>query len=45
MIIKIERVKDSRQMRRISFDCVGEEHGDFLEELEEFVHSSDRDGD
>ena len=45
VIIKLERVEGSRQMRRISFDCVGEEHEDFLEELEEFVHSSDRDGD
>ena len=41
VLIKIERIKDSRNMRRIDFDCVGEEHEDFLNELEEFVHSSD----
>ena len=39
--ITIEKIKDTRNMRRVSFSCVGEEHEDFLEELEEFVHSSD----
>ena len=39
--ITIEKIKDTRNMRRIIFSCIGEEHEDFLEELEEFVHSSD----
>lgn len=35
--IEIERIKDSRNMRRVIFSCVGEEHKDFIKELEEFV--------
>lgn len=39
--IVIERIKDSRNMRRINFSCVGEEHQEFIQELEEFVNSYD----
>ena len=39
--IEIERIKDARNMRRINFSCVGEEHKDFLKELEEFVYNGD----
>ena len=39
--IEIEKIKDARNMRRVNFSCVGEEHEDFLKELEEFVHSGD----
>ena len=39
--IEIERLKETRNMRRITFSCVGEEHLDFLKELEEFVTSED----
>ena len=35
--IEIERIKETRNMRRITFSCVGDEHLDFLKELEEFV--------
>ncbi len=35
--IQIERMKDSGKMRRITFSCVGEEHEEFIDELEEFV--------
>ena len=35
--IQIERIKDARSMRRIIFSCVGEEHKDFIKELEEYV--------
>ena len=35
--IEIERLKETRNMRRITFSCVGDEHLDFLKELEEFV--------
>ena len=41
VVIKIERLKDSRNMRRITFDCVGEEHEDFISELEDFVTKDD----
>ena len=41
VVIKIERIKDSKNMRRITFDCVGEEHEDFIKELEEFVAGDD----
>ena len=37
VVIKIERIKDARNMRRITFDCVGEEHENFIAELEDFV--------
>ena len=39
--IEIERIKESRNMRRINFSCVGEEHEEFIEELEEFVNNND----
>ncbi|MBQ7705984.1 MAG: tRNA (adenosine(37)-N6)-threonylcarbamoyltransferase complex ATPase subunit type 1 TsaE [Selenomonadaceae bacterium] len=39
--IEIERIKETRNMRRITFSCVGEEHLDFLKELEEFVTRED----
>ena len=39
--IEIERIKESRNMRRINFSCVGEEHQEFIEELEEFVNNND----
>lgn len=39
--IEIERIKETRNMRRITFSCVGEEHLDFLKELEEFVTSEE----
>ena len=39
--IEIERIKDSRNMRRINFSCVGEEHLEFIHELEEFVSTDD----
>ena len=39
--IEIERLKETRNMRRITFSCVGEEHQEFLKELEEFVTSED----
>lgn len=39
--IEIERIKDSRNMRRINFSCVGEEHLEFIQELEEFVSTDD----
>ncbi len=39
--IKIERVKDSRNMRRITFSCVGEEHLEFIDELKDFVSGDD----
>ena len=32
-----QALQDSRNMRRITFDCVGEEHEDFIAELEDFV--------
>ena len=35
--IQIERIKDARNMRRVIFSCVGEEHKDFIDELEVFV--------
>lgn len=35
--IEIERIKETRNLRRITFSCVGEEHLEFLKELEEFV--------
>ena len=37
VVIKIERIKDAKNMRRITFSCVGEEHEDFIGELEDFV--------
>lgn len=39
--IEIERIKESRNMRRINFSCVGEEHQEFIDELEEFVNNDD----
>ena len=39
--IEIERLKETRNMRRITFSCVGEEHVEFLKELEEFVASEE----
>ena len=39
--IEIERIKEKRNMRRITFSCVGEEHIDFINELEEFVSTDD----
>jgi len=39
--IEIERLKETRNMRRITFSCVGEEHQEFLKELEEFVTSEE----
>ena len=39
--IKIERIKESRNMRRIIFSAIGEEHQEFIDELEEFVNSGD----
>ena len=39
--IEIERIKEARNMRRINFSCVGEEHQEFIEELEEFVNNND----
>lgn len=39
--IEIERIKETRNMRRITFSCVGEEHQEFLKELEEFVTSEE----
>ena len=39
--IEIERIKDARNMRRINFSCVGEEHKEFIKELEEFVSTDD----
>ena len=39
--IEIERIKESRNMRRINFSCVGEEHEEFIQELEEFVNNDD----
>ena len=39
--IEIERVKEARNMRRINFSCVGEEHEEFIQELEEFVNNTD----
>ena len=39
VLIAIEKLKDARNMRRINVSCVGEEHEDFIDELEEFVHS------
>ena len=39
--IEIERIKDSRNMRRINFSCVGGEHEEFIKELEEFVSNDD----
>jgi tRNA threonylcarbamoyladenosine biosynthesis protein TsaE len=39
--IEIERIKETRNMRRITFSCVGEEHIEFLKELEEFVTNED----
>jgi len=39
--IEIERIKESRNMRRIIFSCVGEEHQEFIDELEEFVNNDD----
>ena len=39
--IEIERIKETRNMRRITFSCVGEEHIDFIKELEEFVSTDD----
>jgi len=39
--IEIERVKEARNMRRINFSCVGEEHEEFIQELEEFVNNDD----
>ena len=35
--IEIERIKETRNLRRITFSCVGDEHLEFLKELEEFV--------
>lgn len=35
--INIEKIKDTKNMRRITFSCVGEEHKEFIDELEEFV--------
>ena len=37
--IEIERIKDARNMRRVTFSCVGDEHKEFIKELEEFVGS------
>lgn len=39
--IEIERIKEARNMRRINFSCVGEEHEEFIKELEEFVNNDD----
>ena len=39
--IEIERIKETRNMRRITFSCVGEEHIEFIKELEEFVSTDD----
>lgn len=39
--IEFERFKETRNMRRITFSCVGEEHIDFIKELEDFVTSDD----
>ena len=39
--IEIDRIKESRNMRRINFSCVGEEHQEFIDELEEFVNNDD----
>jgi len=35
----------SKNQRRISFTCVGEENQEFLKELEDFVNPGNRDGD
>ena len=39
--IEIERIKETRNMRRITFSCVGEEHVEFIKELEDFVSTDD----
>ena len=39
--IEIERIKDARNMRRINFSCIGDEHEDFIKELEDFVSADD----
>ena len=39
--IEIERIKETRNMRRITFSCVGEEHVEFINELEDFVSTDD----
>lgn len=39
--IEIERIKETRNMRRINFSCVGDEHEEFIKELEEFVSTDD----
>lgn len=39
--IEIERIKETRNMRRINFSCVGDEHIEFIKELEEFVSTDD----
>ena len=39
--IEFERLKETRTMRRITFSCVGEEHIEFIKELEEFVSTDD----
>ncbi len=39
--IEIERIKETRNMRRITFSCVGDEHVEFIKELEDFVTSDD----
>lgn len=45
VVIKFAKDENNKQQRQITFDCIGKEHKDFLEELEEFVHSSNRDSD
>ncbi len=41
VLIEIERLKDAKNLRRINFSCVGEEHEDFINELGDFVSKDD----
>ena len=38
---ELERLKDAKNLRRINFSCVGEEHEDFINELGDFVSKDD----